>query len=64
MKLKCKKEAINVEGQKILNFTKGKFYEFEESDDDLEGWKTEDDNGQKEVFFNLEIMFETQNTIK
>jgi len=40
-----------------MNFTLGHIYDFEKSEDP-EGWITHDDYGKKEVFFNLDIMFE------
>ena len=58
MKLICKKETeFDEHGKKIMNFTKGVIYNFEEISDP-KGWETTDDNGNKEVFFNTEIMFE------
>jgi|ERR1035437_5524711 hypothetical protein len=55
MILTCFREAITSE-KKIMFFTIGKKYEFEESIDP-EGWETKDDNGNKEVFFDLSVMF-------
>lgn len=60
MKLRCYKEIKKVNGKKIMEFTKGKIYEFEKIDDP-EGWETIDDNGNREVFFLLDIMFEPSN---
>lgn len=57
MELICKKEALDEKGNKVMNFTKGVIYDFDKISDP-EGWKTIDDNGYKEVFFNLDIMFE------
>jgi len=57
MKLRCKKETEKVNGKKIMEFTKGKIYEFEKAYDP-EGWSTIDDDGNEEIFFLLNIMFE------
>lgn len=57
MILKCKKETGSVNGKKVMQFTKGKNYEFEKIEDP-EGWETLDDYGNREVFFMLDIMFE------
>lgn len=57
MKLKCTIDPTDEYGNKVMAFTKGKEYEFEESIDP-EGLETKDDNGHKEVFFNTNIMFE------
>jgi len=57
MELICKKEALDKNGNKVMNFTKGVIYDFEEIADP-KGWKTTDDNGEKEIFFNTQIMFE------
>lgn len=56
MKLKCKIDPFQ-DGKKVMNFTKGKTYDFTESYD-LEGWETIDDNGEKETFFEPYILFE------
>ena len=56
MKLICKKEALDDKGNKVMNFTQGVIYDFEEISDP-KGWETTDDNGNKEVFFNLDLMF-------
>lgn len=58
MKLICKNEALDEQGNKIMNFTKGLIYDFEEVCDP-EGWKTIDDKGNKEIFFNIYLMFES-----
>lgn len=58
MRLKCKTEAIDDNGLKIMHFTKGQTYLFGLVSDP-EGWETFDDKGNKEVFFNPYIMFET-----
>lgn len=55
MKLICKKDALNEEGEKIFGFTKGKEYEAEEIGEGL--YLITDDNGDTEQFFNLDIMF-------
>ena len=55
MNLVCIEEAIR-NGEKIMSFTKGKVYTFEEVIDP-EGWEVLDDEGGKEVFFNPYIMF-------
>lgn len=57
MELRCKKETEKVNGKKIMEFTKGKTYEFEKIEDP-EGWEVVDDNGNREVFFLWFIMFE------
>lgn len=57
MELICKREALDENGEKIMNFTKGLMYDFEESGEP-DMWETIDDNGNKEVFFDLEVMFE------
>lgn len=57
MKLRCKKEAITEDGTKVMQFTKGKLYDFNTSFDPP-GFATEDDNGREEVFFNVNEMFE------
>tara|TARA_R110000851_G_C12702056_1_gene526259 strand:- start:13 stop:192 length:180 start_codon:yes stop_codon:yes gene_type:complete len=58
MELICKKEALDEKGNKVMNFTKGVIYDFEEIGDP-EGWETMDDNGDKEVFFNLDLLFQS-----
>jgi hypothetical protein len=55
--LRCKKEAIDDDGEKIMNFTKDLTYIFKWTSDP-EGWEVFDDNGNKETFFNLDLMFE------
>lgn len=62
MKLICKREALDENGNKIMKFTKGLIYNFEETRrSDI--WKTIDDEGNKEVFFDLDIMFDTKTNI-
>ena len=58
MKLRCKKEAISElsTGDKLMEFTKGNVYEFEQADEYT--WETEDDKGNIEVFFDTTVMFE------
>lgn len=57
MILKCKRESLDENGKKIMQFTKGNIYHFTESGD--EGcYIASDDNGNKEEFFNADIMFE------
>lgn len=58
MELICKKEVFDEKGDKVMYFTKGVIYDFEEIGDP-EGWETTDDNGDKEVFINLDLMFES-----
>lgn len=57
MELICKKEALSENGNKVMEFTQGVIYDFERSFDP-EGWETTNDIGEKEVFFNLNVMFE------
>ena len=57
MELICKQEALGENGEKVMNFTEGVIYDFEEIGDP-EGWEVMDDNNEKEVFFNLDLMFE------
>lgn len=57
MELICKREALNEKGEKIMNFTKGDIYIFGEIEDPP-GWQTLDDNCEREVFFDLDVMFE------
>ena len=57
MKLRCKKEAITEDGTKVMQFTKGKLYDFSTSFDPP-GFATEDDNGMGIVFFDVNEMFE------
>lgn len=53
----CKKEALNDKGEKIMQFTKGKKYDFY-SIEDPKGWEVFDDDGYKEKLFDLSIMFD------
>lgn len=55
MELICEHEAI-FEGKKVMQFTKGKTYTFEEIGDP-EGWAVDDDNGRREIFFDPYGMF-------
>lgn len=57
MELICKKETKTINRRKIMEFTKGVIYDFHKIEDP-EGWEVLDDNGKREVFFNLDIMFE------
>lgn len=57
MKLRCKKEAIAEDGTKVMQFTKGKLYDFR-THFDPRGFSTEDDNGMGIVFFDVNEMFE------
>ena len=57
MKLRCKKEALYPSGEKIMYFTEGEVYDFEQSYDPP-GLEVEDDYGNKLVFFNTNEMFE------
>lgn len=54
MELICKKESKDSKGNKIMQFTKGMIYEFEEKDGE---WEVLDDNYNKEVFFDPYKMF-------
>lgn len=56
MKLRCKQEAINDDGTKVMQFTKGKIYDFEEIEEGCH--EVKDDNGKREVFFHTGLMFE------
>jgi len=56
MEFICKKEAIRENGEKLMAFTKGKIYEFNQ--DSYSDWIGLDDNKTKEEFFNLDIMFD------
>jgi len=56
MVLICKNEAIDENGNKIMQFTKGETYYFNKIKDPS-GWEVEDDNGNTEVFFDLDVMF-------
>lgn len=59
MKLRCINEARNENGVKVMAFTKGCTYEAEEIHKD--GYTLHEvagDNGFKETFFNLNVMFE------
>ena len=51
----CIMEAIGSDGKKVMQFTKGKTYEFEKYSD--ESWITEDDEGNKQEFWELRFMF-------
>ena len=55
MKLICKHEARKDNGEKLMQFTEGVIYEFTETEADA--WEVEDDNGEIEKFWNLDIMF-------
>ena len=57
MKRICKTEAFNEDGEKIMQFTKGKAYYFDVIFDP-KGWEVLDDNDNIEHFFDLDIMFE------
>ena len=57
MILKCKKNPTKINGIKVLEFTKGRTYEFDKINDP-EGWETVDDNGLKSHFFRLDILFD------
>lgn len=46
MELICKKEALDEKGNKVMSFTQGVIYDFEETSDP-EGWETTDDNGER-----------------
>lgn len=52
----CHKEAFNDEGEKVMQFTKGASYLFTEIEEGC--FEAEDDNGDIETFFNVNIMFE------
>lgn len=54
-KLICVNEAIGSDGKKVMQFTKGKTYEFEKHTD--ESWITKDDEGQSQEFWQLNFMF-------
>ncbi len=56
MEMICKKEAIQQNGEKLMAFTEGIIYDFEKTFDEC--WIGLDDNGAKEEFFNLDIMFD------
>ena len=56
MKLICKEEALNDDGTKIMEFTKGNVYDFTETEEEV--WEVESDNGTVEEFFHTGIMFE------
>ena len=60
MTLTCKKEALDGEGKKIMQFTFGKRYDFLRltNFDGPDEWEVEDDKGNTEIFFNPYIMFE------
>lgn len=60
IEIKCVREALDGNGKKVMQFTKGKTYaatEIEDGDDTR--WAVEDDDGNDEEFFNLGMMFET-----
>ncbi len=57
IKLRCKRNPITSNGIKTMDFTKGKIYEFRKVEDP-EGWETKDDDGDREVFFRLDLLFE------
>jgi len=59
IEVKCIKEALDADGVKIMQFTKDKTYAATQVADKYEMyWAVEDDNGNDEKFFNLNIMFE------
>jgi len=55
MKFICKEEAIGANGEKLMAFTEGVIYDFEQTFDG--DWIGLDDNRIREEFFNLNIMF-------
>ena len=59
IEIKCVKEALDSDGVKIMQFTKGNTYAatYVEDGDDTH-WAVEDDKGEDERFFKLDIMFE------
>lgn len=59
MELICKKEALNNDGSKIMEFTKGIIYFFTKNDEQI--WEVKSDNGKVEKFFNTSVMFEKIN---
>lgn len=56
MTLRCKQEAIDDYGTKVMHFTKGGLYDFEEIEPGC--WEVRADDGRREVFFNTDLMFE------
>ena len=56
MKLRCKQEAIDDDGKKVMEFTKGSIYEAHEYDEGY--FVIYDDYGNRETFFYPNIMFE------
>lgn len=51
----CINEALGSDGNKVMQFTKGKTYEFEKHTD--ESWIVEDDEGNQQEFWELRFMF-------
>jgi hypothetical protein len=64
LKLICKTEALNDDGSKIMNFTKGEVYEVYDREPETcledEDYLILDDYGVPEFFFSIDIMFEVQ----
>lgn len=59
IEIKCVREALDENGKKVMQFTKGKTYAATEVSDGYEMyWAIEDDDGNDEKFYNLDIMFE------
>ena len=56
MRLICINNCLDNFGQKVMNFTKGNYYNLTKSIDH-EGWEVKDDNGKNEIFFNPYIVF-------
>ncbi|MCP4987270.1 MAG: hypothetical protein GY928_14825 [Colwellia sp.] len=60
MRLICKKEALDENGEKVMAFTKGVIYD--SVYDPVEGdYIITDDDGGYEIFFNYSIMFDKVN---
>ena len=53
----CKKESLNDDGTRLMNFTLGKKYMAFKVEDEL--YEVKDDYGKVELFWTLDIMFLT-----